>query len=202
MAKSRVLEADFVTSVAKLEQLPEGDVPEVAVLGRSNVGKSSFLNALCERKSLAKTSRTPGRTQMLNFFFFRYRYEDEDRVVHLVDFPGYGYAKVPAKQRRDWIPYFEKYLVERDNLSLVILLVDSRRKPGEEELYLAEMGREGNLIVVLTKTDKLNRREKAAAKKSVQQSLGLSSEQIFCASTLPKKVGIDEIRDAVVSHLP
>ncbi len=121
-----VKSADFVTSAVKPSQYPEALHPEAAFAGRSNVGKSSLINTLVNRKRLVKTSATPGRTQLINFFTVNDR-------LSLVDLPGYGYAKVPASVRRKWGPMIETYLKGRETLKAVVLIMDVRRIPGIEE---------------------------------------------------------------------
>ena len=144
--------AKFVTSAAKPSQYPPGELPEIAFAGRSNVGKSSLINTLVNRKRLVRTSRTPGRTQLINFFSIN------DRLM-LVDLPGYGYAKVPDRVRKKWRPMIEAYLTRREVLKGVILLLDTRRGPDERErLFVAWLGRHGQPVIpVLTKSDKLSK---------------------------------------------
>jgi GTP-binding protein len=148
------LKAEFVISSASPEQFPSDGLPEIAFLGRSNVGKSSLLNALTHRKGLAFTSNTPGRTQTINF----YRIDD---ALYFVDLPGYGYARVPLPEVRRWKQLVETYLVERESLKLSCLILDIRRgwmDPDRElKRWLEYHGRP--YLVVTTKTDKLNRSE-------------------------------------------
>lgn len=143
--------AEFVTSAVKPSQYPEANWPEVAFAGRSNVGKSSLINTLVNRKRLVKTSSTPGRTQLINFF-------SVNNALSLVDLPGYGYAKVPASVKRKWGPMIETYLKEREALKAVVLIMDIRRTPGIEEKnfidWLALYHRP--CILVLTKADKFS----------------------------------------------
>ena len=118
--------AQFITSAVKPSQYPASTFPEVAFAGRSNVGKSSLLNVLVNRKRLVKTSKTPGRTQLINFFLV-------NQTLSLVDLPGYGYAKVPEAIKRSWGPMIETYLSERKALTSVVLIMDIRRLPKEHE---------------------------------------------------------------------
>ncbi|HTP89913.1 MAG TPA: ribosome biogenesis GTP-binding protein YihA/YsxC [Bryobacteraceae bacterium] len=147
------MEAEFLVSAARPEQFPAENLPEVAFLGRSNVGKSSLLNALVGRPGLAFTSATPGRTQGINFYRVDGRY-------HFVDLPGYGYAKVPEAIRRSWKQLIEQYLGGRKTLELSILLIDSRRGWMEHDQELGQWlelhGR--RFLVIATKTDKLKSR--------------------------------------------
>ena len=147
----RITSAEFVISAAAPAQFPRAPIPEVAFAGRSNVGKSSLLNSLVNRKALAKTSGTPGKTQQINFF------KINDRS-HFVDLPGYGYAKVSKTEREAWVRLIEAYLRNRDQLRLVVALSDIRHEPTALDLDLFEwleaVGRP--FIVVLTKHDKVS----------------------------------------------
>ena len=158
-----VKSAEFVTSAVKPSQYPPPQYPEVAFAGRSNVGKSSLINALVNRKRLVKTSGTPGRTQLINFFAV-------NGSLSLVDLPGYGYARVPPAVKRKWGPMVETYLKERRSLKAVVLIMDIRRIPGVEEQnfidWLTLYGR--TAVLVLTKADKLS---KSAAQKQ-RQAIG------------------------------
>jgi len=158
--------AHFVISAAKPEDFPPGRLPEIAVVGRSNVGKSSLINSLVHQQGLARTSRTPGRTRLINWF-------EVDGRFHLVDLPGYGYAAVDRNMRAGWQPLIEAYLDKRTVLAGVVLLVDVRRGPEEEELDFVPWleQRKVPIVVALTKADKLpkNKRmlEIAKAKKTL-----------------------------------
>ncbi len=148
----KILSAEFIKSATEPSHYPEGVLPEVAFVGRSNVGKSSLINALVRRKNLAKTSNTPGRTQLINFFLINHRYA-------FVDLPGYGFARVPEAVRRNWGPMVETYLKERSNLRLVILIMDIRRDPAAHDLDLLQWLNDCRIpvLLVLTKIDKLSK---------------------------------------------
>jgi GTP-binding protein len=148
----KILSAEFIKSATEPSHYPEGVFPEVAFVGRSNVGKSSLINALVRRKNLAKTSNTPGRTQLINFFLINHRYA-------FVDLPGYGFARVPEAVRRNWGPMVETYLKERPNLRLVILIMDIRRDPAAQDLDLLQWFNHCRIpvLLVLTKIDKLSK---------------------------------------------
>lgn len=145
---------DFMLGVAGLKQLPDATLPEVAFAGRSNVGKSSLLNALTNRKTLAKTSNTPGRTQQLNYF-------NLGSKLYIVDMPGYGYAKVSKTQRDDWTKLIFDYLRGRPTLRCVFILVDSRHglKDTDEELMKMLDVAAVTYRIILTKTDKIKKHE-------------------------------------------
>ena len=150
-------EASFVKSSSQPSECPKPDRPEYAFIGRSNVGKSSLLNMLVGRNSLAKTSSTPGKTQLINHF-------DVDDTWYLVDLPGFGYAKVSKKDRSKWMKVTKQYLDSRINLMCVMMLVDSRIPAQKVDLeFMAWMGEVGlPFVLVFTKVDKLNKAERAA----------------------------------------
>lgn len=182
------LDAEFVTSVFSLEGCPRWHRAEVALAGRSNVGKSSLLNALTGIKGLARTSKTPGRTQSINLFAV-------GDSLALADLPGYGYAKMPRAIAERIESSMGEYLRERKNLAGLVMLIDSRRGPGREEFDLAEVIRERGLalIVVATKCDKLNRSERGRSATTFKP-LGL--EPIFCSATNGE--GIEELRKRIL----
>ncbi|MEO6333719.1 MAG: ribosome biogenesis GTP-binding protein YihA/YsxC [Pyrinomonadaceae bacterium] len=150
----KITSAEFVKSAFERSHWPTGVVQEIAFLGRSNVGKSSLLNSLLQRRALARTSNTPGRTQSINFFLV-------NEGFYFVDLPGYGFAKVSKSMRADWGKMAEDYLSDRENLSLCIQLVDSRHKPSPLDMQLHEwlIFNQKRHIVVATKSDKLSATE-------------------------------------------
>ena len=176
----RVKNAAYLKSVVDLKSLPQDRLPEVAFAGRSNVGKSSALNKLVNVKGLAKTSSTPGKTRMINFFLV-------NNNLYFVDLPGYGYAKTSRSMQKSWGKLVEDYLKERDNLKGTVLLVDSRRGLLEPDLQLLEwLDHYGKKkLVVLTKKDKLSRSAalESARKTSDALKLDLDSLVLFSAKT-------------------
>ena len=158
----KILSAEFVKSATKPSEYPAGTLPEVAIAGKSNVGKSSLINRLVNRRNLAKTSSTPGRTQVINFF----QVNDE---ISLVDLPGYGYAKVPLEVREAWKPMVESFLQTRKSLRLVILILDARRGAAPEDLTLLDWLNYHRIpsLIVLTKADRLSQMERARQKKNL-----------------------------------
>jgi GTP-binding protein len=170
----KILVAEFIVSANQPEQFPADGLPEIAFLGRSNVGKSSLLNALIGQKRLAFTSSTPGRTQTINF----YRVEGRQ---YFVDLPGYGYAKVPYGMRDQWKDLIEKYLQDRPTLLLSFLVIDARRGWMQKDLDLKDwLDTEGrNYRVIITKMDKLNQAEQqrgfASVSKLVKDPLPFSA---------------------------
>ncbi|MGQ0722868.1 MAG: ribosome biogenesis GTP-binding protein YihA/YsxC [Candidatus Eiseniibacteriota bacterium] len=175
---ARPLPATFVKGVVRLADLPRSRVPEIAVSGRSNVGKSSLLNVVFGRRGLAKVSSTPGKTREINFFSIGDRY-------HLVDLPGYGYARVPVHMSRSWGELVRKYLEERRQLAGVIQLIDARHDPTAQDremlAWLAE--RDMAVLVVVTKTDKVKRSRAAAELARTQQKLAGFRVVTFSAAT-------------------
>lgn len=147
----KVFSAEFIKSAFEESHWLVDSRPEISFLGRSNVGKSSLLNSLLNRKKLARTSNTPGRTQSINFFLINEKF-------YFADLPGYGYAKVPKKTRQDWGKMAEDYLAKREQLMLSIQLVDARHKPTKLDLQLYEwlLFHEKNSLIVATKSDKLS----------------------------------------------
>jgi GTP-binding protein len=188
--------AEFVTSAAKASQYPPGDKPEIAFAGRSNVGKSSLINTLVNRKRLVKTSRTPGRTQLINFF-------DIDHTFTFVDLPGYGYAKVPPEIKKKWGPMVTAYLSSRSNLKAVALLMDIRRIPGTEEIgFIGWLNRYRlPALLVLTKADKLSRAKQLKQQHAVADALQVLPEALirFSAKTRQGKAQLWEAIEGLLN---
>ncbi|GAB6144897.1 ribosome biogenesis GTP-binding protein YihA/YsxC [Desulfocicer niacini] len=161
-----IKQAEFIKSATKPAQFTEPVFPEIAFAGRSNVGKSSLINTLVNRKNLVKTSSKPGCTQLINFFTI-------NEGISFVDLPGYGYAKVSKTVRAQWGPMVDKYLSVRNNLMGVILLIDIRRDPGKEEFELMDWFGKRHIpfLTVLTKADKLSRTKQ-------QQRLAILSRKL------------------------
>jgi GTP-binding protein len=174
----QVVSADFVKTATRPAEWPRGVAPELAFVGRSNVGKSSMLNALARRKGLARVSQTPGRTRALQFFDVSYRSTPaaRPRALRFCDLPGYGYAKVSREERDRWAAMIEDYLRERKDLRAVVLIVDARHPPSESDedalTFLRATGR--RVVVAATKVDKLAKTRRAAALAAVERALGLS----------------------------
>ena len=185
--------AEFVTSAVKPAQYPPVKHSEIAFAGRSNVGKSSLINTLVNRKRLVKTSSTPGRTQLINFF-------DINNLITFVDLPGYGYAKVPSAVQKNWGPMIETYLSGRDTLKGVVVILDIRRTPREEEHDLIAWLEHYSIarILVLTKADKLSKTKQDQQRAAVAVSLGVDSSDLILFSAKSRK-GREDVWDAIVS---
>ena len=166
--------AKFVGSAVTPEQYPPGDLPEVAFAGRSNVGKSSLINKILNRKRLVRTSKTPGRTQLVNFF-------EINEIYRFVDLPGYGYAKVPAEVQKRWRPMVETYLTSRSSLRGMVLLLDIRREPSKEDLNLWHwlQTRSIEVVIVITKVDKLSRNKRNKQIAAIVGTLGGKKEEVI-----------------------
>lgn len=170
----RIISAEFIRSCAGPEQFLNSDLPEIAFIGRSNVGKSSLINSLLQRKGLAKVSRTPGKTRLINLFRVA---SDDPGLAHfvVVDLPGYGYAKVSKALRAQWAPLIEQYLDGSEQLRAVVVLVESRVLSEQDRdtiAWLLSVGRPP--IVVATKVDKLKMSERVGALRRLQAGLGLA----------------------------
>lgn len=176
-----VKQAEFIKSAAKPKDYPPPELPEVAFVGRSNVGKSSLINVLANRKALVRTSSTPGRTQLINFF-------DINGTMTLVDLPGYGYAKAPPEVRRQWGPMMEAYLSRRENLKAVVLILDIRRIPSDGDLQMLEWLERYGIppIIVLTKCDKLSKNEQARQKAVIAAAIKRDKEMLLPFSALSR----------------
>ena len=189
-------QARFLTSAAAMRGLPPDEGREVAFVGRSNAGKSSTINRLCARRSLARTSSTPGRTRLLNFFAL-----DDDALIRLVDLPGYGYAKAPKSEQAKWAKLIEAYLANRRSLTGLVLLADSRipLKPTDEQLLDWSRASELPTLVLLTKADKLSRNERARAVANARSRLPSNAEPI--AFSAVSGLELETARSWIARHL-
>ena len=199
----KIQDARLLTTAAAPDGFPHEGIAEVAFLGRSNVGKSSLLNALVGRKALARTSSTPGKTRLANFFLVeRDLTARAARRVLFVDLPGYGWAKVAKTERAAWQKLVEAYLDGRVPLRLAILLHDLRREPGDDERDLLAWlaAREVPTLVAITKSDKLAPMRRAERVKQLMKDYALAPESMI-ATSAEKKDGIDALWRAIDAHL-
>jgi GTP-binding protein len=178
----RARKATFVKSASTPDGFPRPGPPEIAFAGRSNVGKSSLINTLTGARGLAKTSATPGRTRLINFFAVT---PPSGPELVFVDLPGYGYAKVPKEMRQGFGPLIDAYIATRDALELVVIIVDARRGPEDEELDMVPWleGHGKKPLVVLTKADKLTKAQRFPAAAAARKALGLKRDPLFFSAT-------------------
>lgn len=187
--------ADILLSVANKSHYPQDDIPEVALAGRSNVGKSSFINTLLNRKNLARTSGKPGKTQLLNFF-------NIDDKLRLVDVPGYGYARVSKKEREKWGRMIEEYLTSRENLKAVVSLVDFRHEPSADDVQMYEFLKyyEIPVILVATKADKIPRGKWNKHESMIKKKLDFNTSDSFIIFSSVTKEGLEKSWDEILDH--
>lgn len=186
----------LTVSAVSPKQYPKADMPEFAFAGRSNVGKSSLINKLLNRKSLARVSGTPGKTATINF------YNIDDRI-HLVDLPGYGYAKRPKSEMEKWGKMMEDYLASREQLIQTIMLVDSRHKPTNDDIQMAQWIRHyhDRVIVIATKMDKLKKREIEPNLELIWNTLELGEDDILVPFTTNDDEGKITVWDMITMML-
>lgn len=188
------LELETVCGITS--KLPENELPEIAFAGKSNVGKSSLINALINRKSFARTSATPGKTQTINFY-------NINKELYLVDLPGYGYAKVSEKEKIQWGKLIERYLHQSKQLKAVFLLIDIRHDPsGNDKMMYEWIVDQGyHPIIIATKLDKIKRSQKDKQLKAIRQGLNLVPGTVMIPFSAASKQGRDEIWEYVENHV-
>lgn len=192
----KIISAEFVKSAVWPPQYPPGVMPEIAFAGRSNVGKSSLINALVQRRKLAKTSNTPGRTQLINFFTINDK-------ISFVDLPGYGFAKVSHSVKKDWGEMIETYLRERQNLAMVIVILDIRRDPSNDDLSLRDWLEDYRIpyLFVLTKTDKLSNNQVIGRQRIIERSLAVAHRNEIILFSAKTQKGKEQLWQSVENHL-
>ena len=183
--------AEFTTSFGKFSQIPPSDRLEIAFSGRSNVGKSSLINKIFNRRSLARVSSMPGKTTTINFFALE--------NVYFVDLPGYGFAKVSKSEKARWAELIEGYLNDDRNIGLVFQLVDFRHKPTESDILMINflIDRELPFAVVLTKADKLKKREREARREALKTEIPCAEDIVFIEFSAETGEGVEEIREII-----
>lgn len=188
--------AEILLSAANKSHYPQDEIPEIALAGRSNVGKSSFINTLLNRKNLARTSGKPGKTQLLNFF-------NIDNQLRFVDVPGYGYAKVSKTERAKWGRMIEEYLTTRENLRAVVSLVDFRHEPSADDVQMYEFLKyyEIPVIVVATKADKIPRSKWNKHESVIKKRLDFDKNDNFLIFSSINKDGLDSAWDAILEKI-
>jgi GTP-binding protein len=192
----KVHHAEIVISAVKPEQYPEDGYPEFALAGRSNVGKSSFINKMIGRKALARTSSKPGKTQTLNFYNIEHK-------LFFVDVPGYGYAKVSKTEREKWGKFIEQYLTGRAELKAVIQIIDLRHPPTVDDCMMYDFLKHYNIpcIVVATKADKIPKGKWAKHKKVVKDGLEMDSNDPLIVFSSETGLGFDEAWHEIESRM-
>lgn len=192
----KVHSADIVISAVAKKQYPKSALPEIALAGRSNVGKSSFVNTLIDRKKLARTSSKPGRTQTLNFYLI------EDKF-HFVDLPGYGYAKVSKKERAKWGEMIEEYFANRKQLQAVVSLIDMRHDPSEGDVQMYDFLKYYGfpVILVATKADKVPKNKKNQQVERIKKVLNFDENDAFVVFSTVTKEGKAEAWDAIEAFI-
>jgi GTP-binding protein len=191
----KITTTEFIKSATRPAHYPQTDCPEIAFAGRSNVGKSTLINVLLNRKNLVRTSATPGRTQLINFF-------DVNRRFVLVDLPGYGFAKVPLAVKKAWGPMVRTYLEVRTALAATVLIIDIRRIPGDEDLRLLDWLEEFGVptIPVLSKIDKVSRSQRQKHVRQIAAATGLPVDAFSLFSALTRE-GSEDIWERIESVL-
>lgn len=186
------IDCKMLVAAVKYEQYPPGDLPEIALAGRSNVGKSSLVNTLVNRKNIARTSSSPGKTATINFY-------EVEKKYRFVDLPGYGYAKASKEEKKKWGGMIENYLSKRANLKGVFLLVDARHKPSQEDKMMFEwiktFGYEP--IVIATKLDKLKKSETEKNLTEIYNFLELDYDSVLIPFSAEKRTGREDVLEAV-----
>lgn len=193
--KSRFINVKFIKSASKKDEFIVDDLPQVAIVGRSNVGKSSLINLLTNNSKMAKTSSMPGRTRLVNYF-------NVNNQFYLVDLPGYGFAKASKNLTSAWDSVMNDYFVENEKLKVVMVLVDSRLNPTELDIQMLDYLAEHQIpaFIIMTKTDKLNRSQINLNKDKISKQLRYSKDLIIPTSTL-KKSGVEEIANKLAEYL-
>jgi len=191
----RIVESKFIKSAVKWSSYPASPYADIAFVGKSNVGKSSLINTLLNRKAIAKVSKTPGKTRLINFFEIHFKTEEnKDGFVNFVDLPGYGYAKVSKTERAAWKKMIRNYFTQRMSLKGVITLVDIRHSADPKDILMLNMLRNEGIpfIVVATKSDKIVKSKLPAHLEKLSAGLEVYNKNIYSFSSL-KKTGIENI---------
>ncbi|WP_342269353.1 ribosome biogenesis GTP-binding protein YihA/YsxC [Spiroplasma endosymbiont of Aspidapion aeneum] len=187
----------FIKSCASFDDLPKDDVKEVIFLGRSNVGKSSFINSFCNQNKLAKISQTPGKTRLLNLFSIN------NNLFRLVDSPGYGYAKIAVSLKDSFLKLMDDYLKESSNLKLCCLLLDMRRTPnqGDIDLYNFLKYYKKSVLIIGTKEDKLKRNDIIKQTKIIKSAIGFNEDDKFIITSSLNKLNIIKVQEYILNFL-
>ena len=187
-----IKKAEFLGVFVDIKLLPDEGLPEIAIVGRSNVGKSSLINKLANRRNLAKSSSTPGKTRTINYYLINEQF-------YLVDLPGYGYAKVSKTEKLKWNQMMENYLAKREQLRGVIQLVDIRHAPSENDILMKEWLGHHNIpiLIVANKMDKISRGARQQHNSVIQKSLGMQADEHPLGFSAQNGEGVDELLAAL-----
>ncbi len=193
--KMKIRSSEITMSAVNKKQYPSEGVPEIALAGRSNVGKSSVINGLLNRKNFARTSSTPGKTRTINFYLI-------NNEFYFVDLPGYGYARVSKTEKEKWGSIMERYLEDREELCAILLLVDVRHEPTSDDKMMYDWIKYFgyNCVVVATKADKISRGQYQKHISAIRKKLEMPKEEKVIVTSSSKKIGIDELWDEIVSQ--
>jgi len=192
----KINESEFITSGTKNQHLPTDSLPEFMFCGRSNVGKSSFINALLGRKSIARVSQRPGKTQTLNVYMV-------NKKIYFIDVPGYGYAAVSKKIKEEFGQMIEEYVINRKELKKAFLLVDFRHAPSKDDKLMYDFLKYYHipLVVIATKQDKVKRSIHDKQKKLIKQTLGLTKEDVLIVTSSETKAGMENVLEEIEKSL-
>jgi GTP-binding protein len=192
----KVTSSEIVISAVKPDQYPESDLPEFALAGRSNVGKSSFINKMLNRRGLARISSKPGKTQTLNFYLI-------NEILHFVDVPGYGYAKVSKKEREAWGKMIETYLTSREQLKAVVLIVDLRHPPSSDDVMMYDFLKHYEIpcVVIATKADKIPKSKWQKHMKITKETLDIDPNDQIIMFSSETGYGKDQAWSALKSYM-
>lgn len=193
--KMKIRSSEITMSAVNKKQYPSEGVPEIALAGRSNVGKSSVINGLLNRKNFARTSSTPGKTRTINFYLI-------NNEFYFVDLPGYGYARVSKTEKEKWGSIMERYLEDREELCAILLLVDVRHEPTADDKMMYDWIKYFgyNCVVVATKADKISRGQYQKHISIIRKKLEMPKEEKVIVTSSSKKIGIDGLWDEIVSQ--
>ena len=191
----KIRSTEMVVSAVNRNQYPSEGIPEIALVGRSNVGKSSTINTLLNRRNFARTSQTPGKTRTINFFLI-------NNEFYFVDLPGYGYAKIAKSEKEKWGVIMERYLQDRDELCAIFLLVDIRHEPANDDVMMYEWIKHFgyNCVVIATKADKISRGQYQKHFSIIRKKLQLEKDEKIIPISSLKKTGVEEVWNEIINQ--
>lgn len=193
--KMKIRSSEITMSAVNKSQYPPEGIPEIALVGRSNVGKSSIVNTLLNRRNFARTSQTPGKTRTINFYLI-------NEEFYFVDLPGYGYARVAKSEKQKWGGIMERYLSDRDVLCAIFLLVDIRHEPTEDDKLMYEWVKHFgyNCVVIATKSDKISRGQYQKHISAIRRKLQMAADEKVIPVSSLKKTGVEELWNEIIAQ--